>query len=164
VAVVHCSSREVLYLACTAGKKDRDGRPKGYRVEFAPGDGREFDSGGRPWHEERAALRCWSMVPAGVSPAERARQERERLGMVSDLDEARAAVAADRGRAEAAVEVVSVKGETKMKRKPKASLGLPKQEKGAAQVALLAPEAFAQDPAAVARKRARRSRRSAVTP
>jgi hypothetical protein len=160
--VVHCATRESLWLPYVEGKKDRDGRPRGYRVEFAPGDGRDFDADGRAWHEYPAAMRQWSMVPKGVSAEERASCERARLGLVPDIDAAAEAVKADEARAEAPVEVKNAKGEIKLKKKTRARLGLPKAPKAAAQVALFA---VPPDPRAIERKRleraARRSRAGA---
>jgi hypothetical protein len=134
--VVHCSSREALYLPYTVGKRDRDKRPKGYRVEFAPGDTCDFDAEGRVYHQELAATRLWSMVPAGQSLEARASAERQRMGCVPSLDLAAWMVEQDRRRAEAQVAVKNAKGETIMKRKTRALMGLPPAPKAAAQVAL----------------------------
>lgn len=134
--VVHCGTRETKWLRFAAGKRGADKRPKGYRVEFAPGDGREFDGEGRPWHDEKAAMRQWSLVPSGTTPEARASHERERLGMVRDLELARAQVERDRERAERAEVVVNAKGESKMRKRTRGDMGLPKAPKAAAQLAL----------------------------
>lgn len=134
--VVHCATRESLYLPYVAGKVDpKTGAPKGYRVEFAPGDGREFDAEGRPWHDEKAAMRQWSMVPEGATLEGRATAERERLGLVPDFERAAEAVRVDRARAAEEVPVVNAKGNVVMKKRSK-SLGLPKAKRAAAQVIL----------------------------
>jgi hypothetical protein len=151
--VVHAGTRETRWIEGQTGKSGPDGRPKGYRCFFAPGDGREFDSEGRPWHDEKAALRLWSMVPKGMAPEKRAELERARLGLVADIDAARAAVEADRKRADEEVPVANAKGEVKMKKRTR-SLGLPKEPKGAAQAKLFD---VAPCPVTVERKRVRRA-------
>lgn len=152
--VVHCASRQQRWCRYIAGKLDAKTRkPKGYRVEFAPGDGREFDAEGRPWHDERAALRQWSLVPFGATPEQRAKAERERLGMVPDLEAARAALEADKQLDEAQVPVQRSNGRIEYVRRPK-SLGLPPAPKHAAQVPMFD---VPPDPRAVERKRAARA-------
>jgi hypothetical protein len=136
LCLVHCATREVLWLPYEAGKLGRNGMPKGYRVTFAPGDSRDFDSEGRPWHGEVAALRQWSILPEGVKVEARCAAERERLGLVPDAARSAELVEADRERSRAAVPVL-VKGEVVMRRLTKGkALGLPKAPKGTAQPAL----------------------------
>ncbi len=134
IHVVHCSTREELWLPYITGKAGRDGRPKGYRVFFAPGDALEFDADGRVWHGEVAARRLWSLVPHGRPVVERVAAELDRMGLVGDYKLAQWLIAEDKRRATEEVPVV-VKGEVVM-RKRRRDFGLPKAEKGTAQPAL----------------------------
>lgn len=136
ICVVHCATREQLWLPHTFGKLGANGMPKGYRVSFAPGDTRDFDGEGRPWHGESAALRQWSILPEGMTVEARCAAERERLALVPEYDRAVALVEADAARAQAPVPVL-VKGTVVMKRLTKGkSMGLPRAPKGDAQPAL----------------------------
>jgi hypothetical protein len=138
IGVVHCATREVFWLPHTFGKLGANGMPKGYRVAFSPGDTRDFDADGRPWHDEVAALRQWSILPEGMTVEARCAAERERLALVPDFEQAVELVEADAQRAKAAVPVL-VKGTVVMKRLTKGkSMGLPRAPKGDAQPTLFA--------------------------
>ena len=154
VHVVHCSTREELWLPFIAGKaSSRDARPKGYRVFFAPGDALEFDADGRVWHGEVAARRLWSLVPHGRPVVERVAAELDRMGLVGDYKLATWLIQQDQERAKAEVPVV-VKGEVVM-RKRRRDFGLPKAEKGTAQPALFALPAAEPKPRKVRPKKAK---------